>query len=184
MKTQASEDRRLLADVSRLSFPRSEACALHMTRMWRVSTGWKQLCLTSISLVKPSREIPARHSVLLVCTIWYTFSIPSLYIPILPTNVKESFWEKTLQKYLRVRNCYTNNFLQICLWNFLISYLSISIPLRGWWPKHLPHHLRVSREVLVLLGSIGRSQGWQMQHGACYEIQRARQDTIPKALLE
>ena len=37
VKTQASEDRRLLADVSRLSFPRSEACALHMTEMRRVS---------------------------------------------------------------------------------------------------------------------------------------------------
>ena len=29
------------------------------------------------------------------------------------------------------------------------------------------HPLRVSSKVLVLLGSIGRSQGWQMQHGAC-----------------
>ena len=155
-----------------------------MTGMRRVNTRWRQLCLASISRVRPFCEIPARHSVLLVYTIWYTFSVLSLYILILPTNVKESFWEKTLQKYLRVRNCYTNNFLQICLWNSLISYLSISIPLRGWWPKHLPHHLRVSSEVLVLLGSIGRSQGWQMQHGACYEIQRARQDTVPKALLK
>ena len=36
VKTQASEDRRLLTGVSRLSFPRSEACALHMTGMRRV----------------------------------------------------------------------------------------------------------------------------------------------------
>ena len=33
VKTQASEVRRILAGVSRLSFPRSEACALHMTGM-------------------------------------------------------------------------------------------------------------------------------------------------------
>ena len=38
VKTQASEARRLLAGVSRLSFPRSEACALHMTGMRRVCT--------------------------------------------------------------------------------------------------------------------------------------------------
>ena len=38
VKTQASEARRLLVGVLRLSFPRSEACALHMTGMWRVST--------------------------------------------------------------------------------------------------------------------------------------------------
>ena len=38
VKTQASEAGRILVGVSRLSFPRSEACALHMTGMWRVST--------------------------------------------------------------------------------------------------------------------------------------------------
>ena len=39
VKTQAIEARRVLASISRLSFPQSEACALHMTRMRRVSTG-------------------------------------------------------------------------------------------------------------------------------------------------
>ena len=57
VKTQASEARRLLAGVSRLSFPRSEACTLHMTEMRRVSTGWKHLCFVSISRIRP----PARH---------------------------------------------------------------------------------------------------------------------------
>ena len=33
VKTQAIEARRVLAGISRLSFPRSEACALHMTGM-------------------------------------------------------------------------------------------------------------------------------------------------------
>ena len=36
VKTQASEAKRLLAGVSRLSFPRSEAYALHMTGMQKV----------------------------------------------------------------------------------------------------------------------------------------------------
>ena len=43
LKPQAIEARRFLAGISRLSFPRSEACALHMTRMRRVSIGWRQL---------------------------------------------------------------------------------------------------------------------------------------------
>ena len=64
VKTHAIEARRVLAGISRLSFPQSEACALHMTRMRRISTRWRQLCLTSISRVRPSRETPARHSVL------------------------------------------------------------------------------------------------------------------------
>ena len=33
VKTQAIEAKRFLAGISRLSFPRSEACALHMTGM-------------------------------------------------------------------------------------------------------------------------------------------------------
>ena len=39
----------------------------------------------------------------------------------------------------------------------------------------------MSSEVLVLLGSIERSQGWQMQHEVCCGIRRARQDTVPKS---
>ena len=37
VKTQAIEVRRFLAGISRLSFLRSEACALHMTGMREVS---------------------------------------------------------------------------------------------------------------------------------------------------
>ena len=43
-----------------LSFPWSEACVLHMTGMRRVNIGWRQLCLASISRVRPSCET-ARH---------------------------------------------------------------------------------------------------------------------------
>ena len=48
VKTQASEDRRLLAGVSRLSFSRSEACALHMTGMRRVCTNGDS-CVSRVS---------------------------------------------------------------------------------------------------------------------------------------
>ena len=38
-------------------------------------------------------------------------------------------------------------------------------------------------EVLVLLESIGRSQGWQMQQGACCGVRSARPDMVPKSLV-
>ena len=41
VKTQTIEVRRVLAGISRLCFPQSEACALHMTGMQRVSTEWR-----------------------------------------------------------------------------------------------------------------------------------------------
>ena len=37
-KTQAIEDKRIFAGSSRLSIPRNDACALHMTEMQRVKT--------------------------------------------------------------------------------------------------------------------------------------------------
>ena len=38
VKTQAIEDWRVFVGSSRLSIPRNDACALHMTGMWRVRT--------------------------------------------------------------------------------------------------------------------------------------------------
>ena len=54
---------------SRVGFPRSEAYALHMTRMRWVRTGWRQLVFVSVSRVRPSCEIPTKHFILLNCHI-------------------------------------------------------------------------------------------------------------------
>ena len=76
---------------SRVSFLRSDACALHMTGMRRVRTGWRQLVFANVSQVKSSRETPTKHFVLPDCHFWYTLSLPILYIPPLPTYVEECF---------------------------------------------------------------------------------------------
>ena len=39
MKTQAIEERRVFTGSSRLSIPRNDACALHMTEMRRIKIG-------------------------------------------------------------------------------------------------------------------------------------------------
>ena len=115
VKTQAIEARRFLAGISWLSFPRGEAYVLHMTGMRRVSTGWRKLCLASISQVRPSHETPARHFVLrensskntweleiFIPTILYTFVCgisSSLTSPFLyhwevdSTNTYHTLWE-------------------------------------------------------------------------------------------
>ena len=51
----------------------------------------------SASRVRPSREILVKHSILPICHIWYTRSLPTLYISTLPTYWEECFFrEKTL----------------------------------------------------------------------------------------
>ena len=126
---------------------------------WNVKSlyRWRQLCLASISRVRPSRETLVRHSVLSICTAWYTLSVPSLYIPLLPKNMKESFWEKTLAKTLDSKKLFYQQFST----HLFVEFLNL-LPLHFHTiePKHLPHLLRVSSEVLVLWGNIGRSQGW------------------------
>ena len=65
VKTQAIEAKKVFAGISRLSIPRSEACALHMTRMRRVRLDGD----SCVSRVRPSRETLARHSVLPACPV-------------------------------------------------------------------------------------------------------------------
>ena len=48
VKTQAIEARRIFAGISRLNIPRKDACALHMTRMLRVSTDGDS-CVSRVS---------------------------------------------------------------------------------------------------------------------------------------
>ena len=72
-KERVCEDSRLLktkgvfGDSLRVSFLRSDACALHTIGMRRVRTGWRQLVFASVSWVRPSCETPVKHSVLLNC---------------------------------------------------------------------------------------------------------------------
>ena len=88
------EDWRVFAGNSWLSILQNDAYALHMTGMQRVGTGWRQLCFANSSRVRPSRETLTKYSVLPDCPIWYAFSVPTPYLPTLPTNVEEYFWEK------------------------------------------------------------------------------------------
>ena len=48
VKTQAIEARRVFTDISQLSIPRKDACALHMTGMRRVSTN-RDSCVSRVS---------------------------------------------------------------------------------------------------------------------------------------
>ena len=79
LKTKA-----IVAGSSQVSFPRNDACAVHMTGMWRVRTWWRQLVIARVLQVRPSCEILAKHSVLLNYHFWYTLSIPTLYTSPLP----------------------------------------------------------------------------------------------------
>ena len=99
VKTQVIEARKVFAGILRQHPAKRCMCPTHD---WNAKSQyrWRQLCLVSISRVRPSRETPARHSVLPDCTIWYTPFAPTLYIPTLPTNDIKSFREKTLAKTL------------------------------------------------------------------------------------
>ena len=65
VKTQAIEDRRVFAGSSRLSIPRNDVCAMHMTGMRKVRTDGDNCVLR----VSRGQGLPARHSVLPDCTI-------------------------------------------------------------------------------------------------------------------
>ena len=89
-----SEEQEVFAGSLQEAFSWSDACAQHMTRMRRVRIGWWQLVFASVLWVRPSRVIPAKHFVSLICHIWHTLSLPIIYILPLPTNVEEFFSER------------------------------------------------------------------------------------------
>ena len=120
------EDWNVFAGSSWVSIPRSDACALHMTRMRRVRTRWRQLVFASVSWVRPSRETLAKHFVLPDCHFWYTLSIPTLYIPSLPTYCKEGFSKRNHRKYT---------------WELEILILTIIYTFSCGFPLPLPLHL-------------------------------------------
>ena len=102
MKTQASiEEGVVFTGISRVNFPRSKSREEHMTGMRKVMTIWWQLVFATISRVRLSCEIFAKHSVLLFWFICSTMSLPTLYILTLPKYCKEFFFrEKTLANTL------------------------------------------------------------------------------------
>ena len=81
------------ASISRLSISRSISCALHMLEC-EESGRWRQLCLTSISRVRPSREAFCSAS---LSSLIHTFCAYTIYTHIIH-KCDESFWEKTLAK--------------------------------------------------------------------------------------
>ena len=94
------------------------------------------------------------------------------------------FREKTLATILeRERLLYPQLSTQSIV-VFLNSYISISKSLRGWWPKHLPHPFWMSSEVLVLLGSIERSQVLADAIGCIVVFGELNKTQFQEALLE
>ena len=89
----------------------------HVISTWlECGESW-QLVFASVLRVRPSREIPAKRSVLPICHIWYTMSLTILYIPTLPTDVEVCFSKrKPKPQPLRVRDCYAHNSLHNPLW--------------------------------------------------------------------
>ena len=107
----------VFAGSSREDFPQSEAMCLAHDWNAKSHDRWWQLVFASILRVRPSREIPPKHSILLFCHIWYTMFLPTLYLP--------TYWwgwwgcfskRKPYPQPLRIKDCHTHNPLHNLLW--------------------------------------------------------------------
>ena len=152
---------------------------------WNVKSQyrWRQLCFTSSSWVRPSHETPVKHSVLPDCAIWYTLSVPILYIPTLSTNVEECFKKKNPSH----KPWELEIVIPIILYTIACGFSSTpTSPFPYHWEVNslnTYHTLQSVKWGFGVVKSIGRSQGWQMQHGACCGIRRARQDMVLRSLV-
>ena len=158
MKTQAIEARRVLTSISRLSFPRSEACALHMTGMRKVSTGWRQLCLASILQVRPF----PRDTRETFCSASLYYQIHTFCTHTIYTHITHKWWGELLRE-----NPSQNTWeLEIVIPTILYTFVcGISSSPTSPFPYHWEvdstntYHTLWECQVrfLVLLESIGRN---------------------------
>ena len=110
VKTQVIKARRFLAGISRLHLPRREAYALHMTRMRRASTGWRQLCLASKAFLQDTCKT--------FCFVLSDthFQYPHYLYPHYPQMLKSASERKPQPNTLRVRDYHTHISLHTSLW--------------------------------------------------------------------
>ena len=115
-------------------FPRSEAMCL--AHDWNVKSHdrWWQLVFASISRVRPSREILAKHSVLPFCHIWYTKFLSTLYIPTLPTYWVEYFQRENPSHYP---------------WEWEIVIPTILYTIHCGFPQLLPLHIQILKRLIA-----------------------------------
>ena len=79
VNTKEIEARRFLVGISLLSFPRSEACALHMTEMQRVSTGWRHVSREYLGGKAFPRDTRETFCSVSLYYLIYTFCTHTLY---------------------------------------------------------------------------------------------------------
>ena len=150
-----------------------------------------QLVFTSVSWVRPSHEIPAKHSVLSICHIRYTKSLhthtPYIYIYIcistLPTFWKECFSERNPSHYP---------------WKKEIVIPTILYTIHCGFPQLLPLHFQILERLIAQtlttpilsvkwgFGAIGKH--WKKaSFGRCNRaycgIWKAKQDMVPRSLV-
>ena len=144
---------------------------------------WWQLVFTSVSRVRPSCEISAKHFILPICHIWYTLSLTTLYIPTLPTNVEECFQRE---------NPSHNP------WEWEIVIPTILYTIHCGFPQLLPLHFHIIERLIaqtlttpilsVKWGFGAAGKYWKkLSFGRCNQvycgIRRARQDTVLRSLV-
>ena len=88
VKTQAIEDRRVFAGSSRLSIPRNDACALHMTGMQRVRAD-RDSCISWVARGSAfPRDTFETFCFAKQCYLIHTFCIHTIY-----THITHKSWE-------------------------------------------------------------------------------------------
>ena len=143
-----------------------------MTGMRRVRIGWRQLCFASSLQVRPSCETLTKHSVLPDCPIWYTISVSTLYIPTLPTNVEECFWEKILATNLEELEIVVPTYLYTIACEFSSTP---TFPFPQHWEVDSPNTYHTLLECQVRIWccweALEEARLWRMQSGVLRDLE-------------
>ena len=111
----------------------------------------------------------------------HTFCTYTIY-----THITHKWWGELLRENPSKNTWELEIVIPTIFYTFICRFSSsLTFPFPYHWEVNRlnTYHIFWECPVRFWCYYIGRSQGWQMQHGACYWIWRARQDTVPRSLI-
>ena len=124
------------------------------------------------------------------CSARLYYLIHTFYTHTIYTHITHKWWREPLRENPSKNTWELEIVIPTILYTFVCGiFSSPTSPFPYHWEVDSPNTYHTFSECwvlsdhLVLLGSIGRCQGWQMQHGACCGIRRTKQDTVPRSLV-
>ena len=153
---------------SQVGFLQSEACALHMTGMWRVKTGWRQLVFASKAFRRDTRET--------FCFVELSYLIHTICTHTIYTPITHRCWRVLLRENPSHYPWELEIVIPIFLYTIHCGFSSTpTFPFSYPWKVDSPNTYHTHSECQVRFWwcweSLEEAKLWRMQSGVLWDLE-------------